>query len=206
MGKMAGISSSTALNYGVVRERMDWGNETRDWVLDRVRSGDPKAVAVLYDRHHETVRGFAKHLVGDADTAEDLVHEVFVTLPKAIRRFRGEASLRTFILGITANHSRHFIRSAARRRKAYERLAQNDAPMVSTPEKLAEQRELATLLQRALDGLNTKHRVVFVLCDIEEKTSAEAAEILKIPAATVRTRLFNARRKLRSFLEKEGVR
>lgn len=203
---MAGMFSSIAVRHTITEDHREWGDETRDWVLDRVRSGDPKAVAAVYDRHHEAVRGFAAHLLRDDDAAEDLVHEVFVTLPRAIRRFRGGASLRTFLIGIAANHARHFVRSAARRRAAYERMSRQSEPSATTPETLCERRELALLLERALDRLPIKHRVVFVLCDVEERTSADAAEILSIPPATVRTRLFHARRKLRGVLEGEVVR
>lgn len=204
---MAEIFTTTAGRYTTPGDHLDWGDETRDWVIDQARTGDPKAVAALYDRHHDVVRGFAAHLLGEESAAEDLVHEVFVTLPKAIRRFRGDSTLRSFLLGITANHARHHVRAAARRRAAYDRMERGRSSNASsTPETLCQQRELAKILERALDSLSLKHRVVFVLCDIEERTSAEASEIIGIPPATVRTRLFHARRKLREVLEKEVIR
>lgn len=203
---MAGSLSSIAVRHSVARDHREWGSETRDWVLDRVRAGDPSAVTAVYDRHHEAVRAFAAHLLHDEAAAEDLVHEVFVTLPRAIRRFRGGASLRTFLIGIAANHARHYVRAAARRRAAYDRLSRQVEPAAMTPESLCERRELATLLERALDTLPLKQRVVFVLCDVEDRTSADVAEILGIPPATVRTRLFHARRKLRGILEGEVCR
>jgi RNA polymerase sigma-70 factor (ECF subfamily) len=60
-------------------------------------------------------------------------------------------------------------------------------------------------LNRALDSLPLDQRVAFVLCDVEERTSGEAAELAGAPEATLRTRLFHARKKLRTALTKEGI-
>ena len=57
------------------------------------------------------MRAFARRLVGDPEAAEDLVHEVFVSLPRAIRRYREQSSLRTFLISIAVNHARHFVRA-----------------------------------------------------------------------------------------------
>jgi RNA polymerase sigma-70 factor, ECF subfamily len=173
-------------------------------LVARLERGDPNAVGELYDQHHAAVRAFAKRLVGDASATEDLVHDVFVALPKAIGRYRGESSLRTFLIGIAVNHARHHVRAAARRRNALERLGREPEGMAGTPEHDARRHELATLLTRALDQLSLDQRVAFVLCEVEERTSREAAEIVGVPEATVRTRLFHAKKRLRALLEEEA--
>ena len=180
------------------KERHQVHGQSQDQVLERVRRGDPGAVALLYDDHHEAVRAFAARLLGDDTAAEDMVHEVFVVLPKALQRFRGDSSIRSFILGIAANRSKHHIRKACRRRVIHERLARTPARESGDPETNYGRRELALLLQRALDSLPADQRVTFVLCEVEERTSADVAEIVGVPAATVRTRLFHARRKLQN--------
>ena len=137
--------------------------------------------------------------------AEDIVHETFVTLPRAIRRFRGEASLRSFLIGVAANHSRRFVRSAIRRRRATERLAERDAMLPSTIDATDElvRRRMADRLLTALDTLPLDQRIVFVLCEVEQRTSVEVSAIVDAPEGTVRTRLFHAKRKLRELLEDE---
>lgn len=174
-------------------------------VLARLRRGEAAAVAEVYDLHHGALRAFARKLTGDAQVAEDLVHDVFVALPKAIKRFRGEAALRTFLLSIAVNLSRKHVRAATRRRAAMSRLALVPEPVSPSPQREAERRQLAAALQRALDDLPLDQRVAFVLCEIEDRTSGEAAAVVGAPEETVRTRLFHARKKLRAFLEKEGV-
>jgi RNA polymerase sigma-70 factor, ECF subfamily len=173
-------------------------------LIARLERGDPNAVGELYDQHHAAVRAFAKRLVGDAAATEDLVHDVFVALPKAIGRYRGESSLRTFLIGIAVNHARHHVRAAARRRNAFERLGREPEGVAGSPEHDVRRHELATLLTRALDQLSLDQRVAFVLCEVEERTSREAAEIVGVPEATVRTRLFHAKKRLRALLEEEA--
>jgi RNA polymerase sigma-70 factor (ECF subfamily) len=176
-------------------------------LVERLRNAESAAIGEVYDEHHGAIRAFAKRLVGDPAAAEDLVHEVFVTLPRAIRRFRGDSSLRTFLISIAVNHARHHVRAASRRRAAMDRAAAEPthAAAPDDPEQDARRRELAAVLTRALDQLPIDQRVAFVLCEVEERSSREAADVTGAPEATIRTRLFHAKRKLRATLEKEGL-
>jgi RNA polymerase sigma-70 factor (ECF subfamily) len=172
-----------------------------------LRRGDRAAVAEAYDAHQGALRAFARKLTGDPAVAEDLVHDVFVALPSAVKRFREDAALRTFLTSIAVNHARKHVRAAARRRSAMERYAREpEAAGSGTPEGDAARRQLAAALSRALDTLPLDQRVAFVLCEVEQRTSREAAEVVDAPEETVRTRLFHARKKLRALLEKEGLR
>lgn len=180
--------------------------ELGDELILRLRRAEPSAVAEVYDAHHVAVRAFAKRLLGDAASAEDLLHEVFVSLPQAARKFRGDSALRTFLISIAVNHARHFVRAAQRRRRAMSAYGEtNMHETARDPEHEARRKELVDLLTRALDTLPLEQRVAFVLCEVEERTSREAAEIVGAPEATLRTRLFHAKKKLRLALESEGV-
>ena len=177
-----------------------------DDVVERLRGGDLDALGEAYDAHHAHVRAFARRLVGDDAAAEDLVQEVFVSLPRVIQRFRGGSALRTFLVAVAVNHARHHVRAAARRRAAMTRLTREPAAAATDPEGHAERGQLAAALVRALDELPLEQRVAFVLCEVEEQSAAEAALAAGVPEATVRTRLFHAKRKLRTRLEREGLR
>lgn len=174
-------------------------------LVQRLAAADPAAVGEVYDQHHRAVRAFATRLVGDAASAEDLVHEVFVALPRAMRGYRFESSLRTFLISIAVNHARHHVRAATRRRAAMGRLALEPEGNVADPEQLQRRKELASLLTRALDSLPLEQRVTFVLCEVEDRTSREVAEITGVPEGTVRTRLHHAKKKLREELSLEGL-
>jgi RNA polymerase sigma-70 factor (ECF subfamily) len=154
-----------ALTLGApVAESLVMDAPSRDSLADRIATGDVKAVGEAYELHHAAVRAFARRLVGDDAVAEDLVHEVFVTLPRAIRGFRQDSTLRTFLVSIAVNHARHHVRAAARRRKALERLSERPgAASPPTPEEDVIRKRLAVALSRALDELPVDQRVVRAL-------------------------------------------
>ncbi len=175
-------------------------------LLQAAARGDERAIRGLYLEHEVAVRRFAARLVGDADGAEDLVQEVFVALPDALARFRGASSVRTFLLSMTAHRASHYVRAAARRRAAHARLETEAQGQPPQPDATLRRKELAAALQRALDDIPLDQRVAFVLCEVEERSSPEAAEIVGESEATVRARVMLAKKKLRELLEKRGAR
>jgi RNA polymerase sigma-70 factor (ECF subfamily) len=172
-------------------------------LLEDLRAGRLSALARAYDRWHQRVRVLARRLLSDEAAAEDVVQEVFAALPRAVRRFRAEAGLETFLLAIAVKRAQHHQRAALQRRRALARLEGEERPRPRDPEQQAYRHELARRLADALDELPLAQRVAFVLCAVEGLTSAEAAAIARVPEATVRTRLYHARRRLRALLPEE---
>lgn len=166
----------------------------------RIVAGDVDALATLYRAHHQDVRAFSHRLLGDPSLAEDLTHDTFMTLPRALRSLQKGASLRSFILGVAANLAKHYVRTAMRRRAAMERFHEH---LTDDREEIADAPERARLAKQligALDKLPIEQRLAFVLCEVEERSSAEASEILGVPAATIRTRLMHGKRRLLALL------
>jgi RNA polymerase sigma-70 factor (ECF subfamily) len=205
-----GRDETPALSFRFVTGEADatdpyLAGEANSVLVDRVRAGDTAALEMLYRQHHEAVRAFARRLLGHPDVAEDLVHDVFLNAPAAFTRYRGESTLRTFIVSVAVNKAKHYVRAATRRRRMLDRFAiEPGRASVATPDESFERRELAEELQCALDRLPLDERIVVVLCEVEERTSGEVAAIVHAPEATVRTRLFRAKRKLRSILDPSG--
>ena len=81
-----------------------------------------------------------------------------------------------------------------------ERFGEEPQQSPTAPDREAERRELAAALQRALDQLPIDQRIAFVLCEVEQHTSGQAAAIVGAPEGTVRTRVFHAKKKLRELL------
>jgi RNA polymerase sigma-70 factor, ECF subfamily len=164
-------------------------------------AGSEGALRSTYREHQAHVRAFARRLVGDDGAAEDLVQEVFVRLPRAARRFRGESSLRSFLISMAINHARHFVRAASRRRAVTARYAREAAfAGALVDEDQVERQQMAEALVRALDTLPLDQRIAFILCEVEERTSSEAATLVGTSNGTLRARLFHAKRKLRASL------
>jgi RNA polymerase sigma-70 factor, ECF subfamily len=180
--------------------------EDESRLVAALRQGRLDAVARAFDRWHQRVRVLARRLLWDDAAAEDVVQDVFAALPGAMRRFRGDSGLETFLLGIALKRARHHQRVALRRRRALERLAGEESAVGQAtldPEHDAYRRQLGGRLAEALGRLPHAQRVSFVLCEVEGMTSAEAAAVADVPEPTVRTRLFHARRKLRALLSRE---
>ncbi len=171
-----------------------------DSLADRLARGEHDAVVEAYRTHHAAVRAFAQRLVGDAMIAEDLVHEAFVALPASMKRFRGDCSLKSWIVAIAVRHAQKHVRAAQRRRAAESRLAGEPSEAAPRPDADAERAELARLLTAALDRLPLDQRVAFVLCEVEERTSAEVAAMLDEKDGTIRARVMHAKKKLREDL------
>jgi RNA polymerase sigma-70 factor, ECF subfamily len=180
--------------------------EDETLLVAELRRGKLDALARCYDLWHQRVRVLARRLLWDDAAAEDVVQETFAALPAAIAHYRAEAALEAFVLAIAVKRSRHHQRAAWRRRRAVEGLGARgraDGARAGDPERDAYRRQLGERLALALDRLPHAQRVAFVLCEVEDLTSADAASIAEVPEATVRTRLFHARRKLRDLLAKE---
>ena len=175
-------------------------------LIDALAEGEPHAMATFYRTHHAKVRAFATRMLRDAAAAEDVVHDAFVALPRALSRFRRDAKLETFLMSIACNLCRRRARGTARALRAVARAEQREPDAIhETPESDVQRQRLAAGLARALDTLTVDHREVFVLCALEERSSQEVAEIAGVPEGTVRSRLFHARKQLQAFLEKEGL-
>jgi RNA polymerase sigma-70 factor, ECF subfamily len=172
-------------------------------LVSSVQRCDVAALGRIYDEHQAALCSFCHRLVGERQAAEDLVHDVFISLPGLIGKLEPGRSLRAFLLSVAANRARHHLRAAARRRKLAARYAAEPTGTVDAPDRQSEQHRIASRIAHALDQLSHEHRVTFVLAELEGHDAASVGAILSIPEATVRTRLFHARRKLRDILRQE---
>lgn len=176
--------------------------EADQWWLEALRRGDSAALTRLYREHHEPVRALVRRLVSQSSDVEDVLHEVFVAAPAAFKNYRGEGSVRSYLFSVAVFHVRRHLRATTRRRSWLERLhLVRVVEPPAMPDTHSERRQLADRLRAALDTLSFDHRAAVVLCEIEELSSVEAAEVLGVPEATVRTRLHYAKKKLRAYLE-----
>jgi len=173
-------------------------------LLRGVASGDLEALGRLYDRYSRDLWRVVRRSVHEADV-DDVVHGVFLALPRIANSYDGRASCRSWLCGIAV----HLALRHRRGRGRFRRMLGAFAPTVSEPwtrdpEREAASQEELSRLQRALDRLSDKKRAVFELVELEGVSTEEAARALDIPAATVRTRLFHARRELCAAMRWDG--
>jgi len=177
-------------------------------LVQRCAEGDESACADLVAEHQRMVIQLALNLLGDRDEALDLSQEVFLRVFRTIHRFRGQSSLRTWIYRIAVNQARNRHRFWRRRHRAdqvsLDQHLADHGDLISvgqaTPERVLAQKELATQLNQALDGLPFDQRIAIVLREIDGLSYEEIAYSLGVAVGTVKSRLTRARQALRSEL------
>ncbi|HEX3339151.1 MAG TPA: sigma-70 family RNA polymerase sigma factor [Pseudolabrys sp.] len=178
---------------------------TSDEVLiSRIAGGDRLAMQVLYARHHVRVYRFVLRLVRNEATAEDLISEVFLDVWRQAGKFEGRSAVSTWMLSIA-----RFKALSALRRRPEEELDDEKAEQIEDhaddPETALAKKDKGSALRQCLARLSADHREIIDLVYYHEKSVEEVAEIVGIPEATVKTRMFYARKKLSELLKEQGI-
>jgi RNA polymerase sigma-70 factor, ECF subfamily len=169
-------------------------------LIARILSGDMRAMETLMRLHNRTLYRTARAILRDDAEAEDAVQEAYIQAYRALRTFRGESKLSTWLVRITANQALMRRRRNARSGIAPALAEPELADQGPGPEDEAQRGETRRLLEAHIDALPGPYRAVFVLRAVEEFNVEETAAALGIPDATVRTRYFRARRQLREWM------
>lgn len=177
-------------------------NPEQEWIK-RLREGDGSALSKLMDRYGNDVYRTAILLIKDRHLAEDISQEAFLAAFQNIRQFRGQGSLRAWLLRITVNLCRSKMRLAAWKRLLYRDMTDDAIPsMEPGPEQAAARLSLMSDIQQ----LPYMYRVVIVLYYYQELTIKEIAAALGESEGTVKSKLSRGRTLLRSKLEEgDGV-
>jgi RNA polymerase sigma-70 factor (ECF subfamily) len=178
---------------------------TSDEVLiARIAGGDRLAMQVLFARHQVRVYRFVLRLVRNEATAEDLISEVFLDVWRQAGKFEGRSAVSTWMLGIA-----RFKALSVLRKRPEEELDEETAEQIEDqtddPEVALAKKDKAAVLRQALSKLSAEHREVVDLVYYHEKSVEEVAGIVGIPEATVKTRMFYARKKLSELLKEQGI-
>lgn len=178
---------------------------TSDEVLiGRIAGGDRLAMQVLFARHHVKVYRFVLRLVRNEAAAEDLISEVFFDVWRQAGKFEGRSAVSTWLLSIA-----RFKALSALRRRGEAELDDETASAIEDqsddPEVTLAKKDKGAALRQCLSGLSAEHREIIDLVYYHEKSVAEVAGIVGIPEATVKTRMFYARKKLSELLKERGI-
>lgn len=176
-------------------------------LIARCRRGEEAAWVELYRTHEHRVVRFLRFFLGPARDVEDLVQQVFVETVRSLERFRGDSALSTWLFGIARHvaelHQRTEFRRD-RRRQAFAEWTDLVGPVAADPSSQVARREVLRSVADVLEGMDTRHRIVWLMVEVEGLSSREAAETLGIPAGTVRSRLFHARGEVLKALDVAG--
>ena len=193
---------------GAVLEQ--WTGLSDEDVVTRVLQGQTALFEVLMRRHNERIYRAVRAVLRDDREAEDVMQQAYVNAYAHLRQFDGRAAFATWLTRIAVNEAI----ARARKQGRYESLDGEEDVLESVsagsaipdPERLAFARELAVLLEAAVDELPDGCREVFVLREIQGMSTSETAAVLDISDDAVKTRLSRAKSTLRrDLLERAGL-
>jgi len=166
-----------------------------EMLIKRIARGDQLAMRTLFGRYRVLLYRWLLRLVRDEALAEDLLSDVFLDVWRQAAAFEARSSVSTWLLAI----ARYKALSARRRRtdaELDEKVASSVADTADDPEVVLQKKTRADLLRHALTRLSPEHGEVIDLVYFHGKSVKEVAEIVGVAEATVKTRMFYARRKL----------
>lgn len=167
-------------------------------IILKVTNGDTDAFEFLVKKYEKQMFVMVANLLKMPDRVEDIVQDVFVNAYKHIKKFDPDmGQFSTWIFRIARNKCLNEIK----RKKERSLTEAYDTPEKENPEKDLIHKELLIKLEKSLDRLPYKHKVVFVLAELQGLSYEEIAQIEQTNIGTVKSRLFRARKKLRSILE-----
>ncbi len=175
-------------------------------LIVRFQKGQHRVFEALYDRYKDYVYRVAFYTMRHREEAEDAVQETFLDMLKALPNYDvdGPARFETWLYRVTVNRCKMKLR---RKRPpsvewddVEERLERLPLPSAEQPERVTLDRERAGKIWNAVDELSEVHRLVILLRYQEELSYSEIAETLQISEGTVKSRLYNAHRKLKAAL------
>jgi RNA polymerase sigma-70 factor, ECF subfamily len=178
-----------------------------DVLLRRAGKGDEESFALLYRRHQAALYRFALRMTGNAWAAEEVVQDVFMTLMREPRKYDAErGAVGAFLFGIARNRVMKHLERLPREVSLEEQNGNGTHPKESaingfTPAHWAEQQERSERVRAAVLELPAEFREAVVLCELEELSYEEAAQLSGCPIGTIRSRLHRGRALLMAKLE-----
>ena len=192
-------SATAAAARAAARDTSSDDAASDEALIKRIARGDQLAMRTLYARHRIPLYRWLLRIVGNETVAEDLLSDVFLDVWRQAASFEGRASVSTWLLAI----ARYKALSARRARvdmELDERITSTVADPADTPEAALQEKRRGELLRKSLAKLSPEHSEVIDLAYYHGKSVKEVAEIVGVGEATVKTRMFYARRKLASLV------
>jgi RNA polymerase sigma-70 factor (ECF subfamily) len=169
----------------------------------RIKEGDRDALGQLITAYQRHILAVAFKMTGDWHIAQDIAQDVFITLMEKIDTFDPERNFFPWIYRVAINRSIDYLRRSGRE-KGFQEGWENTPRHETTSEDLMIKTEMRLRVRDVLSRLPVKYRTVLILRDIEGISCERIAEILEVVPATVRWRIFQARKLFRGAWDQEG--
>ncbi|MDA8019218.1 MAG: sigma-70 family RNA polymerase sigma factor [Thermoanaerobaculia bacterium] len=167
-------------------------------LVHRIAEQDRQAFETLYRRYYRRLFGFLARWIDQSDVVEEVLDDVLFTVWTDAAKFEGRSRVSTWIFGIA------YRQALARLRRTRAEASLDEAPEPWADDIAVERWELRSSLAEALESLSADHRAVLEMTYYDGLSYREIARVLGCPENTVKTRMFYARRHLRSVLPDFG--
>lgn len=168
-------------------------------VLDGLKKGDRSSLALLWELHSKNVLNLAFQMLKNRDEAEDVLMDVFVSVPVRVQGFRGDSAFSTWLYRITVNACLMKLRAAKRHRELEE--LNHDVIVEENLSSIEPIFADGDALQKALAELPAETRSMLWLKDAEQMSIEDLVDIYGMPSGTIKARLSRARTVVREFLK-----
>ena len=191
-------------------------------LVERTVAGDQKAFELLVIKYQRRIQRLIGRMVRDVDLVEDIAQETFIRAYRALAQFRGEAQFYTWLYRIAVNTAKKALMDLKRNPTISENSfksgqsdesdetspLENELISTETPDAVLASKEIAQIINAALEALPEELRQAITLREIEGLSYDEIAEIMSCPIGTVRSRIFRAReaisQKVKPLLENQS--
>lgn len=173
-------------------------------LVERTVAGDQKAYELLVIKYQRRIQRLIGRMVRDVDLVEDIAQETFIRAYRALAQFRGDAQFYTWLYRIAVNTAKKALMELKRDPTVSENSfkssdddetspLENELTSSETPEAILASKEIAAMVNAAMEALPEELRQAITLREIEGLSYDEIAEVMSCPIGTVRSRIFRAR-------------
>ena len=188
-------------------------------LVERTVAGDQKAFELLVIKYQRRIQRLIGRMVRDVDLVEDIAQETFIRAYRALAQFRGDAQFYTWLYRIAVNTAKKALMDLKRNptvsENAYKSAdddetspVENELTSSETPEAVLASKEIAEIINAAMEALPEELRQAITLREIEGLSYEDIAEAMSCPIGTVRSRIFRAReaisQKVKPLLENQS--
>jgi RNA polymerase sigma-70 factor (ECF subfamily) len=166
-------------------------------LLERIATRDREAMREFYLLYYRRLARFLRRITRRHDLVDEIINDTLFVVWEKAGDFRGDSRVSTWIMGIAYRRGLNLLRAEYR---ADERMVLPTTQDQHLRDPVAEQSDLAELLEHALESLSPDHRAVLELTYRLGHSCGEIAVIMDCPINTVKTRMFHARNKLRTLV------
>ena len=192
------------MNVDLTPPEADKPLDTDAMLVERTVAGDQKAYELLVIKYQRRIQRLIGRMVRDVDLVEDIAQETFIRAYRALAQFRGDAQFYTWLYRIAVNTAKKSLMELKRDPTVSENSfksadddetspLENELTNSETPEAILASKEIAVMVNAAMEALPEELRQAITLREIDGLSYEEIAEAMSCPIGTVRSRIFRAR-------------